>query len=132
MLAKIAAEMKAHLESLGVFNVVEQGFSEQALAVPPSAVFFLDGDKGTATSPYVARTLGWNIILLVSFLDPVSAHEQMNNLIDTVRDAFIGWRPSESGNKPSEVEYIDYETVENTLLVYKARVTIEVFPEKFS
>ena len=129
MLTILGDAIKVRLEGLGIFKVVEQGFSQRVLKSPPSAVFFLAEDRRVKDSPYVMRLLAWDIALLVSFIDPSKAQPQMNDLIDAVRAAFSVWIPSVAGSKPTEVEIVRFEAVEDTLLIYTVRVTMEVIPE---
>lgn len=130
MLTTIGAAIKARLESLGVFKVVEQGFSRRAISSPPSAVFFLGSDDEVVNTPYVTRKLTWEIALLVSYLDTAKGLAEMNVLIDAVRPALIGWQPVAAGCLPTASPSIRYEGVEDTLLIYTIRVTMQVVPEK--
>jgi len=128
MLETVADSLKATLEGTGLFNVVEQGFSRRALSSPPSAVFFMAEDGRVTDSPYITRKLSWDIALMVSYIDPVKAHEKMNTIIDELRETLSEWRPTERGSLPSTVERIDFEVVEDTLLIYSARVAMQVVP----
>ena len=130
MLTTLGDAIKARLEGLGVFKVVEQGFSKRALQSPPSAVFFLSADEEAANTPYVTRKLTWEIALLASYLDPVKGLAQMNDLVDAVRPAFIHWLPVPAGCLPTAAPMIRYEGVEDTLLIYTVRVTMQAFPKK--
>lgn len=132
MLAILSAATKARLEGLASFKVVEQGFSKRALQSPPSAVFFLVEDELITDSPSKTRRLTWEIAILASYLDPVRGQATMDGLIDQIRPAFSGWRPVEVGSLPTTVPRIRYEGIEDTLLIYTARVTMEVFPESIS
>ncbi len=129
MLETVATALKARLEGLDLFNVVEQGFSRRVLSAPPSAVCFLVEDGRVKESPYVQRELVWNVALMVSFLEPEKAQTTMNGLIDAVRGALVEWIPVPAGAKPCVVGPIRFEAVEDTLLIYTVRVTMEVIPE---
>jgi len=129
MLKTLGEAIKARLEGLEVFKAVEQGFSKRALQSPPSAVFFLYDDEEVANKP-VTRKLTWEIALLVSYLDQVKGQALMHDLIDTVRPAFIGWLPVTAGCLPTAAPRFRYEGVEDTLLIYTGRVTMQVVPEK--
>lgn len=129
MLSTIGTAIKARLEGLGLFNLVEQGFSQRALSAPPSAVFFLAANRRVKESPYVVRELEWNVALLTSYLDPAKAHAAMNERIDAVLPLFSGWIPTAAGSKPCVVGDIRFEAAEDTLLIYTVPVTVEVIPE---
>lgn len=130
MLTILSDAIKARLEGLGLLKVVEKGFSKRALQSPPSAVFFLLDDERMTDSPYSMRLLTWEIALLVSYLDPVKGQAFMDDLIDAVRAAFSDWLPVPAGCLPSAVPRIRYEGVEDTLLIYTARVTMQAVPGK--
>lgn len=130
MLTILGDAIKARLEGLGLFKVVEKGFSKRALQSPPSAVFFLLDDERVTDSPYSMRQLTWEIALLVSYLDPVKGQAFMDDLIDAVRATFSDWLPVSAGCLPSAVPRIRYEGVEDTLLIYTARVTMQAVPGK--
>lgn len=129
MLKVIGDAIQAQLEGLGKFKAVEQGFSQRALQSPPSAVYFLVSDEGIVDEPAVTRKLTYEIALLINYTDPVKAQEQMEATIDDVRSLFTLWEPVESGCQPSSVTNIRYEGVEGTLLIYSARVALEVYPQ---
>jgi len=129
MLTIIGDAIKARLEGLGLFKVVEKGFSKRALQSPPSAVFFLVDDAEGTDTPDVTRKLTYEIALLVSYIDPVKALTQMEAIIDAVRPSFIGWEPLPLGCLQASVPRIRYEGVEDTLLIYTARLTVPVFPK---
>lgn len=129
MLNTIGEAIKARLEGLGKFNVVEKGFSKRALQSPPSAVFFLVENERVADSPYMTRLLTWEIALLAGYLDPVKGQTLMDDLVDTITPAFTGWLAVTSGCFPATVPRIRYEGVEDSLLIYTARVTMQVVPE---
>jgi hypothetical protein len=129
MLNTIGEAIKARLEGLGKFNVVEKGFSKRVLQSPPSAVFFLVEDERAADSPYITRLLTWEIALLAGYLDPVKGQTLMDDLVDAIPPAFTGWRAVTSGCLPATVSRIRYEGVEDSLLIYTARVTMQVVPE---
>jgi len=130
MLTILGDAIKARLETLAVFKAVDQGFSQRVLKSPPSAVFFLSSDEEKVNTPYITRTLTWEIALLVSYLDPVKGLAQMNDLIDAVRPAFVQWLPVSAGCLPTLVPMVRYEGVEDTLLIYTVRVTMQAIPEK--
>ncbi|ADW18572.1 hypothetical protein Despr_2433 [Desulfobulbus propionicus DSM 2032] len=130
MLATIGNAIQARLEGLDAFKAVERGFSKRALQSPPSAVFFLYDDEQVTDSPYAMRRLTWEIALLVSYLDPVKGQALMDDLVDQVRPALTDWRPAAQGCLPSTVTRIRYEGVEEALLIYTVRVTMQVVPEK--
>ena len=129
MLTTIGNAIKARLEGLGTFKVVERGFSKRALQSPPSAVFFLADDEEVVDDPEVTRRLIYEVALLVSYLDPAKGQEQMEAIIDAVRPQFVQWEPVEKGCEPAKVPRIRYEGVEDTLLIYSARITMEVYPQ---
>ncbi len=129
MLTTIGNAIKTRLEGLGTFKVVERGFSKRALQSPPSAVFFLADDERVTDSPYFTRQLTWEIALLVSYLDPVIGQATMDGLVDAVRPAFSNWLPVPAGCLPAAVPRIRYEGVEDSLLIYTVRVTMQVVPE---
>lgn len=129
MLTTIGNAIKARLEGLGVFKVVERGFSKRALQSPPSAVFFLADDEEVVDDPAVTRRLVYEVALLVSYLDPAKGQEQMEAIIDAVRPQFVQWDPVGKGCEPAKVPRIRYEGVEDTLLIYSARITMEVYPQ---
>jgi len=130
MLTTLGGAIKARLEGLEVFKAVDQGFSQRAISTPPSAVFFLSSDEEKVNTPYITRTLTWEIALLVSYLDPVKGLAQMNGLVDAVRPAFIHWLPVPAGCLPTAVPTVRYERVEDTLLIYTVRVTMQAVPGK--
>lgn len=132
MLTIIGEAIKARLEGLGLFKVVEKGFSKRALQSPPSAVFFLYSDEVATDTPSATRRLTWEVALLVSYLDPVKGQAAMDGLIDAFRPAFTNWRPVPVGCLPASVPRIRYEGVEDTLLIYTARITMDVFPATFT
>jgi len=128
MLATIGGAIKARLEGLAVFNVVEKGFSKRALSSPPSAVYFLVNDEMATDTPSPTRRLTWEVALLVSYLDPVKGQATMDGLIDAVRPAFTKWIAVPVGCLPASVPRIRFEGTEDTLLIYSARITMDVFP----
>lgn len=130
MLKVIGDAIQARLEGLGMFKAVERGFSKRALQSPPSAVFFLYDDEQVTDSPYAMRKLTYEIALLASYIDPVKGQALMDELIDGVRPAFTEWLPVTPGCLPVSVTRIRYEGVEDTLLIYTIRVTMQVVPEK--
>lgn len=130
MLKVIGDAIQARLEGLGMFKAVERGFSKRALQSPPSAVFFLYDDEQVTDSPYAMRKLTYEIALLASYIDPVKGQAMMDALVDSVRPAFIEWLPVTPGCLPASVTRIRYEGVEDTLLIYTIRVTMQVVPEK--
>lgn len=129
MLTTIGEAIKTRLEGLGVFKAVEQGFTQRVLKSPPSAVFFLLDDEEVTNTPYATRKLTWEIALLVSYLDKGQGQALMHDLIDKVRPAFIGWLPVTAGCLPTAMPRFRYEGVEETLLIYTGRVTMQVVPE---
>jgi hypothetical protein len=128
MLAAIGNAIKARLEGLGTFKVVERGFSKRALQSPPSAVFYLYSDESVTDDPESARKLTYEIALLVSYLDPEKGQVAMDELIDAVRPAFTRWEPVEKGSEEASIPRIRWEGVEDSLLIYSARVTLDVYP----
>lgn len=132
MLTTIGDAIKDRLEGLAVFKVVEKGFSKRALSSPPSAVYFLADDERVTDSPYPTRLLTWEIALLASYLDPAKGQAVMDELIDAVRPAFSNWLAVNPGCLPAMVPKIRFEGVEDTLLIYTARVSMQVVPEKIS
>lgn len=130
MLKVIGDAIQARLEGLGMFKAVERGFSKRALQSPPSAVFFLYDDEQVTDSPYAMRKLTYEIALLASYIDPVKGQALMDALVDGVRPAFTDWLPVTPGCLPVSVTRIRYEGVEDTLLIYTIRVTMQVVPEK--
>lgn len=132
MLAMIGEAIKVRLEGLGLFKVVEKGFSKRALQSPPSAVFFLYSDEMATDTPSPTRRLTWEVALLVSYIDPVKGQTAMDGLIDAVRPAFTKWLAAPVGCLPASVPRIRYEGIEDTLLIYSARITMDVFPATFT
>jgi len=128
MLSAIATAIKERLEGLAAFKVVERGFSRRALQAPPAAVFFLAADELRTDMPSATRRLEWDVVLLVSYLDPEKGQAAMETLIDQVRPAFTNWRPVAVGSLPASVPRIRFEATEDTLLIYSVRVVMDVFP----
>lgn len=128
MLSDLRSAIKARLESAYPFRVVEAGFSQRALQSPPAAVFFLVSDKGLFDEPTMTRVLTYEVALLVSYTDPVKAQDHVEEMIDMVRQSFTGWMPTEKGCQPASVPEFRFQGVEGTLLIYTARMTIEVYP----
>jgi hypothetical protein len=128
MLATLRPAIKARLEYAYAFKAVEPSFTQRALQSPPSAVFFLLSDEEVVNSPAVTRRLTYEVALLVSYIDPARGQEEMDAIIDAVRPAFIEWEPAAKGCQPASIPRIRYEGVEDTLLIYSARVTMEVYP----
>lgn len=128
MLKIIGDAIKARLESLGLFKVVEKGFSKRSLQSPPSAVVFLVDDDAVTDSPSSIRRLTWEVAMMVSYIDPVKSQAAMEDIIDAVRPAFTQWEAVAIGCLPASVSRIRYEGVEETLLIYTARITTGVFP----
>jgi hypothetical protein len=129
MLTTLGTSIKTRLQGLDLFKVVEEGFSKNALQSPPSAVFFLFDDVGVTDKPSPTRRLTYEIALMVSYVDPVKGQAAMNGIIDAVRPAFTKWLPVSPGCLPVSCPKIRYEGIENTLLIYSARITMDVFPE---
>ncbi len=129
MLSDLRAAIKARLEGAYPFHIVEAGFSQRALQVPPSAVFFLTEDKNLTDLPTATRGLTYEVALLVNYADPVKAQEQMEEIIDAVRASLTQWLPQDNGCEPAIVTDISFHGVEGTLLIYTARMTIEVYPD---
>lgn len=131
MLAELRTAIKARLESAYPFRVVEAGFSKRVLQSPPAAVFFLVSDKGQFDEPAITRVLTYEMALLVSYTDPVKAQEQVEEMLDMVRQSFTGWLPSEVGCQPASVPELRFEGIDGTLLIYTGRMTIEVYPDTY-
>jgi hypothetical protein len=131
MLADLRTAIKARLAATYPFRVVEAGFSQRALQSPPAAIFFLLEDDRVADDPAMDRSLTYEIALLVSYTDPVKAQEQIEEIIDAVRDGITGWKPLATGVEPASVPKFRYQGVEGTLLIYTGRMTIEVYPDIF-
>jgi len=129
MLATIGDAIKARLEGLNLFKAVENGFSKRALQSPPSAVFFLSSDTIATDTPSPTRRLIWEVVFLVSYIDPVKGQGTMNEILDAVRPAFTRWQAVPVGCLPSSVPRIRFEGTEETLLIYSAQITMDVFPE---
>lgn len=129
MLSRLRDAIKSRLETSYPFNVVEAGVSQRALQSPPAAVFFMSDDAKLADDPVVARLLTYEIALLVSYIDPVKAQEQVEEMLDRVRPSLTGWLPDEAGCQPASVPEFRFQGVEGTLLIYTGRMTIEVYPD---
>jgi len=132
MLTIIGEAIRARLEGLSLFKVVEKGFSKRVLQAPPSAVFFLVLDEMETDSPAALRKLTWEVAILSSYLDPVKGQADMEKMIDAVRDAFTDWEATPVGSLRASVPRIRYEGVEDTLLIYTARIALGVFPTNFA
>ena len=128
MLSDLRGAIKDRLESAYPFRIVEAGFSQRALQTPPSAVFFLAADKKQVDLPTQARMLAYDIAFLVNYTDPVKAQEEMEDIIDAVRDSLTEWLPADSGCEEASVPEFQFHGVEGTLLIYTGRMTIEVYP----
>lgn len=128
MLTTLGDAIKARLEGLGVFKVVEKGFSKRALQSPPSAVFFLDSDAIATDTPSPTRRLTWEVALLASYIDPVKGQAAMDEMLDAVRPAFTRWVAVPVGCLPSSIPRISFEGAEDTLLIYSVQITMDVFP----
>lgn len=131
MLTTIGEAIKTRLEELSLFKVVEKGFSKRALQSPPSAVFFLVLDEIETDLPSSLRKLTWEVAILSSYLDPVKGQVDMEKMVDAVREAFTDWEATPVGSLRASVPRIRYEGVEDTLLIYTARITLGVFPTNF-
>ncbi|MDR3631716.1 MAG: hypothetical protein P4L42_15450 [Desulfocapsaceae bacterium] len=128
MIDKIAREIKARLKGLGLFKAVERTVTGKVLSSPPSAAMFLAYDRAVVSSPMVTRELGWDLVLLIPVLGADKGQGAAGACIDAVRAAFTGWRPWEGGTLPAEVPEIRMEGIEQTMLVYTARLTMKVIP----
>jgi hypothetical protein len=129
MIDTIALAIKAKLESLQVFRAVEQTITRQILQTPPGAAIFLAADKEKSDKP-VKRELAWDVMLSASALGVGGGQATIGGCIDAVRKGLLGWRALESGGVlPAKIPLIKLEGVQNTLLIYSVRLTMEVMPD---
>jgi hypothetical protein len=131
MLSTIAAAIEARLISLGCFKTVEQSITKRALSAPPSAVFYLAGDKANADKPSVARDLDWDVVILTSSLGADQGQAKALECLDAVRDGFSNWQATATGVMPATVPAVQFEGIEDTVLVYVARISMRAFPQTF-
>lgn len=130
MIEKISESIKTTLSGLGVFKKVEMTIGASVLSAPPSAAFFLALDRHVTDSPMVTRELSWDLVLMVPAAGPSKGQAGAGSIIDRVRGTFSCWLPFTTGGVlPSKVVDIRLEGIEATLLVYIARVTMQVMPD---
>ena len=129
MLSTLGAAIKARLESLALFKVVEKSITKRALQSPPAAVFYLASDDMSVDKPSATRSLTWQILVLVSGLDSDKGQDTAYGCLDAIRTAFTGWLVvSGGGCLPTSVPQIRFEAFEDTLLIYSVRVTMQIIP----
>ncbi|MBU1564226.1 MAG: hypothetical protein KJ630_01190 [Proteobacteria bacterium] len=130
MIDAIANAIEGALKGLKIFKAVERTVNTKILQSPPSVAFFLAYDRQVANKPTATRDLGWDLLLMIPALGVGKGGKSAGDCIDTVRSAFIGWRPWTSGGVlPAEVPEIKLEGIEQTVLVYTARLTMRVMPD---
>jgi len=129
MIDRIAQEIEDKLKGLGIFKAVERTVSRKVLQSPPSVAFFLAYDREVVSKPTVTRELGWDLLLMLPALGADKGQKSTGTCIDTLRDAFVEWRPWKTGGVlPAVVPEIRLEGIEQTLLVYTVRLTMRVMP----
>jgi hypothetical protein len=130
MIDQIAQEIETRLKGLGIFKAVERTVNAKVLQSPPSAAIFLAYDRKVADKPTITRELGWDLLLMIPAQGINKGQKAAGDCIDMVRDSFIGWRPWTSGGVlPAEVPEIRLEGIEQNMLVYTARITIQAMPQ---
>lgn len=129
MIDRIAGEIEARLKGLGLFKAVERTVNAKVLQAPPSVAIFLAYDRAVVNKPTITRDLGWDLLLMVPAIGPGKGQKAAGDILDSVRDAFVGWRPWTTGGVlPAEVPEIRMEGIEQTMLIYTVRLTMQVMP----
>ena len=129
MITRIAGEIETRLTGLGLFKAVAQTVTAKVLQTPPAAAVFLAYDREVVDKPTVTRELGWDLLLMLPALGAGQGLAAAGSCIDAVRDAFVDWRPWQTGGVlPAKVPEIRMEGIEQTLLVYTVRLTMRVMP----
>lgn len=129
MIDQIAQEIENTLKALGIFKAVERTVNTKILQSPPSVAVLYAGERQKENDP-VVRLLTWELLLMIPALGVGKGQKPAGDCIDLVRDTFINWLPFDTGGVlPAEVPDIKLEGIEQTLLVYTARMTMEVIPE---
>lgn len=133
MIDRIAGEIESRLKWLGIFKAVERTVNAKILQAPPSVAVLLAVDRERDNDPTVTRVLGWDLLLMIPALGAGKGQKSAGDLLDAVRDAFVNWLPWETGGvMPAEVPEIRLEGIEQTMLVYTVRLTMEVMPENIA
>jgi hypothetical protein len=129
MIDRIAEAIEGRLKGLEIFKAVERTVTTKILQSPPSAALFLAYDREKTNTPTPTRTLGWDILVLIPAHGADRGQKTAGDCLDVVREAFINWRPWTGGGVlPMEVPEIRMEGIEQTMLVYTVRLTLDVMP----
>jgi hypothetical protein len=131
MLNTIATAIEDRLRGLSLFKSVGQSITRQTLGMLPAAVFYLTADKKGTDRPSVSRELTWEINILISQSAVDQGQAKAMTCIDAVREAFSDWQAFPSGCLATSVPEISIVGVEDTLLIYSAKIEMRVFPERF-
>jgi hypothetical protein len=131
MLNTIATAIEDRLKALSLFKSVGMSFTGKTMGLLPAAVFYLTADKKGTDRPSVSRDLVWEVDILVSQVAADQGQTKAMICIDAVREAFSDWQAFPSGCLATSVPEISIVGVEDTLLIYSAKIEMRVFPERF-